>query len=212
MKKLSILFTLLAIASVSQAFETQDPQLKKYEYIDKNNIVPQIPLVKMLKYYDEYVNRIANKNFITIIDMSQRSDQKRQYVIDMKSGLVYQYLTSHGQGSDSNHDGYAEKFSNVANSHATSLGLYFTSVEYKGSNGRSMRLKGMQATNSNAESRAIVVHGADYVSDSYAKANKKVGRSYGCPAVDRKYLDSLVTSLKGGSVFYVWHPQLEPKS
>ena len=120
------------------------------------------------------------------------------YVIDMVSGAVTAYFAAHGKGSDSNNDGFAEKFSNTEGSLMTSLGFYLTDVTYQGSNGLSLRLRGLQSTNSNAYSRAIVMHGADYVNSS------SVGRSWGCPAIERKYVNTLIPALKGKSLLYIY--------
>lgn len=80
----------------------------------------------------------------------------------------------------------------------TSIGFYLTGYEYSGSNGSSMKLFGLEKTNSNADSRAIVMHGANYVTPSHT------GRSWGCPAVEMKYINGLVDTLKGGSLFYIF--------
>jgi hypothetical protein len=139
-----------------------------------------------------------NQKYLTIVDMTQKSNKKRMYVIDMASGSVSTYLAAHGKNSDANNDGFAEKFSNTEGSLMTSLGFYLTDVTYQGSNGLSLRLRGLQSTNSNAYSRAIVMHGADYVNSS------SVGRSWGCPAIERKYVNTLIPALKGKSLLYIY--------
>lgn len=177
--------------------------LARYDYVDPQNIVPQKALTRALEYYDRYYNQISNRDYITVIDFTQISSSKRMYVINMKSGAVTRYLVSHGNGSDPSHSGYARKFSNTSGSNMSSLGMYVTGNEYYGKHGRSMRLVGLESTNNNAMSRAIVVHGAWYVDPQY----KPLGRSQGCPAVEEKYINSLVTQLKGGSVYYIWAGQ-----
>lgn len=189
--------------------------LSEYSYVDPNKIVPVAPLQKMILYYDQYKSSLKNINFITIFDVSQRSNNKRMFVIDMNTGSVWSLLSAHGNGSDKNHDGMAEKFSNVNGSNATSLGLYLTKNEYMSSNNkirRALRLQGLQASNSNAYSRAIVIHGADYVSQDWVNNYGKIGRSNGCPAVDRKDIDRLIDLIKEGSLLYVWHQSLENKT
>lgn len=174
--------------------------LSKYDYVDPQGIVPQKALTKALDYYDRYYNQINNRDYITVIDFTQSSASKRMYVVDMRTGSVTRYLVAHGNGSDPSHTGYARKFSNTSGSNMSSVGMYVTGGEYSGKHGRSMRLVGLESTNNNAMSRAIVVHGAWYVDPQY----KPLGRSQGCPAVEEKYINSLVTQLKGGSVYYIW--------
>jgi hypothetical protein len=119
----------------------------------------------------------------------------------MRSGEVETFKTSHGKGSDSDHDGYAETFSNVSGSNASSLGLYKTAEIYSGQHGRSLKLDGLSSTNSNARSRAIVVHPADYVDDS---SSSKSGRSWGCPALDPSVSSRVINLIAGGSLIYAW--------
>ncbi|MEK2645035.1 murein L,D-transpeptidase catalytic domain family protein [Bdellovibrio sp. BCCA] len=177
--------------------------LSKYDYVDPKREIPTKALEKALTYYDVYYNKIVNKNYLTVIDFTQSSNNKRMYVVDMKSGAVTRYLVAHGKGSDPNHTGMAKKFSNVEGSNMSSIGMYVTGTEYSGKHGRSMRLVGLEKTNDQAMDRAIVVHGAWYVDPQY----KPLGRSQGCPAVEEKYINTLVTQLKGGSVYYIWAGQ-----
>jgi hypothetical protein len=114
----------------------------------------------------------------------------------METGAVWNIHVAHGKGSDSDHDGFAEKFSNVNNSNATSLGFYKTAETYQGSHGYSLRLDGLSSTNSNARSRSIVVHGASYVEDK----ERIQGRSWGCPAVSMANYTKVINLIKGGSL------------
>lgn len=206
---------LFLVTHVSALTPFEAHVLSEYNYIDPEKVVPEAPLKKMIMYYDQYKANLKNINFITIFDVTQRSNNKRMFVIDMKTGRVWSLLSAHGNGSDKNHDGVAEKFSNVSGSNATSLGLYLTKNEYMSSNNkirRALRLQGLQASNSNAYSRAIVIHGADYVSQDWVNNYGKIGRSNGCPAVDRKDIDRLIDLIKEGSLLYVWHQSLENKT
>ena len=132
-----------------------------------------------------------------VIDYKQHNSKKRFYVIDMESGRVEAYLAAHGKNSDPDFDGYATKFSNTPDSKKTSLGFFLTAETYYGSNGYSLRLDGLSATNSNARARAIVIHGAEYVAPG-----NKIGRSYGCPALEMRYHQELIDQIKGGSLLY----------
>ena len=170
---------------------------EKYSYVDQDKIVPAALLIKTLTYYDANKSKIKNKNYIIVIDFKQHNSKKRFYLINMQSGDVEQYLTAHGKNSDSDYDGYSTKYSNTSGSLMSSLGFYLTAETYNGENGYSLRLDGLSSTNSNARSRAIVIHGASYV-----KPGSKIGRSYGCPALEVRYAADVIDTIKGGSLIY----------
>ncbi len=175
-----------------------------YSHLDPNHLVPDGILRQAVLYYDVNLDNIANKDFMTVIDFNQHSSQKRMFLINMKTGEVSPMLTAAGAGSDPDNDGYATLFSNIVDSHMSSLGFYLTSSTYQGGNGYSLRLHGLSPTNSKAFERYIVVHGADYVSES----QNKTGRSWGCPAVDRKLNKSLIDRIKAGSLLFISHASL----
>lgn len=172
--------------------------LKSYAYVDPKGLVPDKLLAEALAYFDKNLSKIKNPRYLSVIDFSAHSKNSRLFVIDMNDGSVWALHVAHGSGSDKNHDGFAEKFSNVSGSNASSLGFYMTAETYSGKHGYSLRLDGLSATNSKARSRAIVVHGASYVSDS----NVKAGRSWGCPAVSMANRTKLIDKIKGGSLIY----------
>lgn len=178
----------------------EDSVLASYNYVDPTRIVPDAHLKKALLYYDSHKSSLKNTAYLSVIDFSMKSTLKRFFIIDMKTGSVWAIHTAHGKGSDPEHDGYANKtlFSNVSGSNATSLGFYKAAETYSGSHGLSLRLDGLSSTNSNARSRAIVLHGADYVQE----ASVIQGRSWGCPAVAMENRDKVVNMLKGGSLIY----------
>ena len=106
---------------------------------------------------------------------------------------------AHGSGSDPNDEGVPTVFSNVNNSHQSSLGFYLTAETYLGKWGLSLRLDGLSETNNhNARPRAIVMHGASYVKDGRSKQ----GRSWGCPAIPMAERDAVIAKLKSGSLMY----------
>ena len=165
--------------------------------IDPTKLIPENLLREALDYYSVNNQKIANKKFLTIIDFKVHNSQERFFLVDMDSGYVETYLTAHGKNSDPDYDGFATKFSNTNNSNMTSLGFYLTAETYNGSNGYSLRLDGLSSTNSNARSRAIVIHGADYVTPG-----SKIGRSFGCPALEMRYHQDIIDRIKGGSLIY----------
>lgn len=170
--------------------------LSKYDYLDPDHIVPTKALADTVAYFDKNQSQIGNKNYIAVINFAQSSKEKRFYIIDMKTGKVMAIHTAHGKGSDPDHDGYATKFSNSSGSNASSLGFYTTAETYSGKHGLSLKLDGRSSTNSNARSRAVVIHGADYVSESSVIQ----GRSWGCPAVTMSLRTQVINMLKGGAL------------
>ncbi|MBI4655246.1 MAG: murein L,D-transpeptidase catalytic domain family protein [Elusimicrobia bacterium] len=173
------------------------PEFSDFSYIDPRKIVPKEPLRIALEYYKANRNKIENPAYLSIIDFTQHASKKRFYVIDMRTGAVEQFLVAHGRGSDPEHTGYASRFSNQAETHASSLGFYKTGGAYNGKHGYSLYLDGLSSTNSNARERAIVIHGADYVAS--------MGRSWGCPAVEMTVRTRLIDMLKGGSIIYAFY-------
>jgi hypothetical protein len=142
--------------------------------------------------------------YLTIIDMEQSSRKKRMYIIDMANHkLVKNTFVSHGRNSGVDK---ATRFSNAPNSYETSLGFYTTGRTYQGKHGLSLRLHGLEkGFNSNAEARAIVVHGAEYVNP--ARVNSAyMGRSLGCPAVPVKESKEVIKTIQDGSVLFIYHP------
>ncbi|MBC7713050.1 MAG: murein L,D-transpeptidase catalytic domain family protein [Rhizobacter sp.] len=176
---------------------SESPVLEKYSYLDPDHSVPSALLKKALEYFEANQSKISNKRYIVIIDFSQHNSRKRFYLIDMESGDVIGYLTAHGKNSDPDFDGYATQFSNVPDSLMSSVGFYLTAETYYGEHGYSLRLDGLSSTNSNARARAIVIHGADYVTDA-----KLIGRSYGCPALDQRYYADVINMIKSGALIY----------
>lgn len=177
---------------------TQAEILKNYDHLDPNHLVPDQALREAVLYFHANKTKFANQNIISVIDFRMSSTKPRWFAVNMQTGAVWTLHVSHGKGSDSNHDGFAESFSNVSGSNATSVGFYKTAETYQGSHGYSLRLDGLSSTNSNARARAIVVHGADYVQDR----DVIQGRSWGCPAVSMTNRTKLIDVIKGGSLIY----------
>lgn len=142
---------------------------------------------------------------LTVIDYSLPSTAKRLWVYDLNSrALVYEELVAHGEGSGEN---FAREFSNTPDSHQTSLGLFVTEQAYVGKNGYSLRMDGLDTgINDRARERAIVIHGAPYVSESFAKSQGRLGRSWGCPAVRDVIARSLIDRVKGGGLVFAYYP------
>jgi L,D-transpeptidase catalytic domain len=142
------------------------------------------------------------RDVVGIADFAQPSFNKRFYLVDLVSGTVRSYYCSHGIGSDPQHDGWLKTFSNVPNSLATSRGAYVTHTWYEGQNGTSMRLTGMEADNSHAEDRAIVVHGSWYANPAMIDEWGKLGRSSGCFVVPEGNLLEVLARLGPGRLLF----------
>jgi len=149
--------------------------------------------------------QIDNPDILSIVDLSQSSSAKRLYIIDLlNKKVLFNTYVAHGRNSGSE---YAMSFSNKLNSFKTSLGFYLTKDTYKGAHGLSMRLKGMEkGINDIAEDRGIVMHGANYVSESFISHNGRLGRSQGCPAVPQELCIPIINAIKGGTCFFMYSP------
>jgi hypothetical protein len=145
---------------------------------------------------------IPNRDVIAIADFSLASRTPRFHLVDIAGGRANAFLVAHGRGSDPAHTGWLQRFSNEPCSNATSAGAYRTDGLYVGAHGRSIRLTGLDETNSNALSRAIVVHAAWYVSPEMAKMHGVLGRSEGCFALSNADLPQILTRLGSGHLIF----------
>ena len=149
---------------------------------------------------------VKRNHLLTVIDYSLPSTQPRLWVFNLNTGkLLFRELVAHGKNSGGNRPNY---FSNSPGSLATSLGLFVTAEPYVGSNGYSLRLKGLEeGINDMAWDRAIVMHGAAYVSRTAIKALGRLGRSWGCPAVRPAVARKMIDTLRGGSPVFAYYPE-----
>lgn len=159
-------------------------------------------LKRALAALDAHRAVIPNRDTIAIADFSLPSRTPRFYLVDIVNGRVSSHLVAHGRGSDPAHTGWLHRFSNAPRSNATSDGAYRTDGLYTGAHGRSIRLTGLDATNSNALSRAIVVHAAWYVSPEMAHAHGALGRSEGCFALAGTSMPEALRRLGSGCLIY----------
>ncbi len=147
--------------------------------------------------------KLSNSDFLTICDYSQASSEKRLYVIDLKNNIIlYHTYVAHGHNSGAE---MANSFSNLNSSNKSSLGFLVTAETYTGHNGYSMRFDGMESgINDNVRSRDVVMHGSAYVCAGRAM----MGRSWGCPAVANTESTEIINTIKGGSCFYIYNPDI----
>ena len=147
--------------------------------------------------------KIANESVISIVDFTRPSSQKRLFVLDLKNyRILFNTYVAHGQGSGA---AMATAFSNKPESYQSSLGFYTTSDTYNGKNGYSLHLEGMEkGINDKAEERAIVMHGAPYVSEDFIRDRGFLGRSWGCPAVPEQLSRPIIEKIKNGSCLFIF--------
>ncbi len=144
-----------------------------------------------------------NKHILTVIDFSRASTEKRLVIIDLdQRKVLYHTLVAHGKNSGVN---YADSFSNTPRSLSSSLGFYKTAETYYGKHGLSLRLDGLEPNvNHNARKRAIVVHGAKYVSQQFADSHGRLGRSWGCPALPQELSKEMIQTIANGSCLFIY--------
>lgn len=152
---------------------------------------------------DSHDRRIVRRDRIGLVDFSLHSGERRFLIVNVESGAIeHEWHTSHGRGSDPANTGMVQRFSNIEGSNASSRGAYLTANEYYGKHGRSRRLIGLDPENDRALERAIVLHGADYVSPAMASDTGRVGRSLGCFAVAQQVRDTMLDVLGEGRLLY----------
>jgi len=147
-------------------------------------------------------HQVYPSDAIGIADFSKPSSEPRFHLVDLQNGTVESHLVCHGRGSDPAHSGYLERFSNDFGSYATSNGTYVTDDYYQGKYGLSLRVRGLDWSNSNAESRAIVIHNAWYAEADMIPLHGQLGRSEGCFAMPKASQYAVMRRLAGGRMIY----------
>jgi hypothetical protein len=147
-------------------------------------------------------HRVWPNDTIAVVDFSKPSSEPRFHIVDLQSGSVDSHLVAHGRGSDPSHSGFLERFSNDFGSYASSNGAYLTGDYYQGKYGLSLRVRGLDWSNSNAEPRAIVIHNAWYAEPDMVAAHGMLGRSEGCFAMPKASQYAAMRRLAGGRMIY----------
>jgi len=169
---------------------------------------PDLPLTAFQSSIEVYrrlaeEGQITNDRVITIIDFTKPSSQERLFVIDLVGEkIIFKSLVAHGKNSGEN---YATSFSNNPDSHQSSLGYYLTDKSYVGRHGYSLLLDGLEkGINDNARKRAVVIHGAEYVSQRYIVSNDRLGRSFGCPALPEETASEIIDTIQEKSLLFIY--------
>jgi hypothetical protein len=223
-KTISLLLIGFFFFAINSAFSFKPESIKLTETIVNNSLEAKVEAVynnlatnnfmlpkkksftKAMEGYFQLKERgIVQKDILTLVDYSLSSKVNRLWVIDLKNNsILFQSLVSHGRNSGNE---FAAKFSDKPESNKSSLGLYVTGETYYGKHGYSLRLDGLdKGINSNARARAIVVHGADYVSEKFAQQNGRLGRSLGCLALSQELTKEVIDTIKDKSCLFVYYP------
>lgn len=165
-------------------------------YSQENN------LQKKAKEAQEYCKEKGlNTDYCILIDMNIHSGKKRLFVYQFKthtiveSGLCSHGCCDHEWGEDQSK--IWPKFSNVHESHCSSLGKYKIGARGYSNWGIHVNYKmhGLEATNSNAFDRIIVLHSWEMVTDAEVYP-EGTAEGWGCPAVSNAQMRRLDTLLQ----------------
>jgi MYXO-CTERM domain-containing protein len=186
----------------------------KYPGLDPYGEIPRGLLEDAMAFYDINKAYIPKQQYFVVVDFKPFSGMDRFFLVNVATGAVEKHKVAHGDGTDPDHDGYADSFSNVSGSHQSSLGFYLTGEIYDGTHVHSMRLDGLSPdgspngmANTKVRSRLIVVHEASYVDDSNTG---KQGRSNGCLALDPSIEVAMVDRIHEGTLIYAALSPLNP--
>jgi len=179
-----------------------------YNSLDANNY--KLPSIESFEIAFEGFENLKSKgkiqnDYLTIVDYSLSSKSNRIWVIDMNENkIIFNTLVAHGKNSG---EDFATRFSNRNESNQSSLGFFATGETYIGQHGLSLKLDGLEAgVNDNARERAIVIHGADYVSRDFIKQHNRLGRSQGCPALPEELSKKIIQTIKNKSCLFIYYP------
>lgn len=194
------------VAAQTASSESRDSLFCQIDFLDQP--LPERALFERALSGFHHINAqhdLSKKKIITLIDFRISANQKRLWTIDLeRKKLLYHTWVAHGRNSG---EEFATRFSNTPESHQSSLGFYLTGNTYIGKHGLSLKLYGIEpGINDKAEARAIVMHGAPYVSAAFINSAGRLGRSYGCPAIPAEISDDMVKALAGHSVLYIYYP------
>jgi hypothetical protein len=150
-----------------------------------------------------------NQNQFMLIDLGLHSGYKRFFVYDFKKQKVTKsYMVSHGCGDNQwgrSSSKENPQISNEFDSHASSLGKYVVLDRGISQWGIKVNyiLQGKDKTNSNARSRAIVLHSWDAIPDNEVFPDG-TPEGWGCPAVSNESMKEIDEFLKINKKVLMW--------
>lgn len=202
-----VFFFLMLFASTSFA-ATKTELNEHYDSIraQAKDLSPKVLKLALAAYFRAREQGLDDKKIMTIVDYTLPSNKKRMWVFDVEQNkLLHHTLVSHGSGSGLL---YAKHFSNVPETHKSSVGLFLTKNDYKGVAGYSLRLKGLEpGINDRAESRTIVMHGAHYADHDFIEKYGRLGRSEGCFALPTANYTDIIHDLVDGTLIFAYYPE-----
>lgn len=180
-------------------------KLKRILHKEATTLDPRVINAALVTLKCATLQHTLKNNILVIIDYSLPSNEKRLWVFDLNANkLLFHTYVSHGIRSGTLLSKY---FSNNFNSKASSIGIFNADKIYYGRHGPSLRLEGLERNfNDNANSRAIVMHGAWYVDENFIKKYGRAGRSWGCPAIPSDHVKQIINTIQNGSLFVVYYP------
>lgn len=184
--------------------ESPTPNVSGYELLLKaGSDIPSGEVFELAMQGWNSLQDTVSTGVLTIIDFTLPSTEKRLWIIDPEQGAILLHsVVAHGRNSG---DLMAERFSNRPESYQSSLGFYRTAETYQGKHGYSLRLDGLEeGINDQARNRAIVIHGAAYANEDFAKSTGRLGRSLGCPALPTELTDMAIDLIKEGSLLFIY--------
>ena len=166
---------------------------------------PDVAKLSLMAYNKARQQGLDGQQVLTIVDYSKPSTEPRMWVFDLKTNrLLFKELVAHGSNSG---DNIPTSFSDNPSSHKSSLGLFVTKDTYIGHHGYSLRLAGLEpGYNGTAESRDVVIHAANYVSEDFAKTHGRLGRSWGCFALNPQAAQPVINKIKDGTLIFAYYP------
>ncbi|MFI4955323.1 MAG: murein L,D-transpeptidase catalytic domain family protein [Gammaproteobacteria bacterium] len=200
-------FLLSAVFATSAVAEGLQVNLNPNKLERKaKNLNPVVLSIALDAYRDALKDGHVTKPYLAIIDFSKPSNQRRMWIFDLqRQQKLYELHVTHGLNTGNNMQAF--QFSNRVGSLQSSLGVFVTKNLYDGRQGYSLRLEGLEpGINDNAMRRGIVIHGADYASRDYLQKTGRLGRSWGCPAIDDELNAEVIELLENGSVVFAFYP------
>lgn len=206
MKKITKIVSLVFLCNfMSQALADEQisaEPVAKYIAKKAEGLKPKIVKLAIDAFNKAKQNGIGiKKPIITVIDYTMASTKKRLWVIDInEKKVLYTSMVAHGKNSGEN---YTTAFSNKMGSLQTSVGVFLTENTYVGHCGYTLRLQGLEkGFNDKAKDRLIVFHGAPYVNKQFAAVSGRIGRSWGCPAVEKHLATPIINTIKDGTLIF----------
>ncbi|MDI1322330.1 MAG: murein L,D-transpeptidase catalytic domain family protein [Algoriphagus sp.] len=187
----------------STATEVNEVEILYNSLSENSSQLPSREVLELAMEGWEKLEDDLKSPILTVIDFSLPSTEKRLWVIDPAKGLILHHsVVAHGRNSG---ELLAKTFSNQPESFQSSLGFYKTAETYQGKHGYSLRLDGLEkGFNDQARNRAIVIHGADYAKEEFAKTTGRLGRSLGCPALPPELSEKVIDLIKDGSLLFIY--------